>query len=295
MAVAANKAYFPIFNDGTYSVPNYGSDAFIHGFELKIPNSTSVWLSGGTKFTLDPGAARAFASNFVISYNPYSGPGLPQVMTVDLNNVGSLGCYPLPFSFLQSINPAEAFAVYVLGDSSGKKQTTAIVATGNNFLLPGYDTWRRIATILINGSSRELVQVTQSGTGTEREYVALQFLTGAGYGPTSFIEIPLSSGFYPWRSPMVTDVFYRMQLTSSDPSDYAAISPYNYADSTTRLPFTIQSPVGSNMLTQEAWIPVGKDANGRNIQYVVVSGSESSPFFGAQQCGWRESMGLQLV
>jgi hypothetical protein len=289
-----HPTFFPMFNNGTFSVPNYGSNPFLEGFELTItPTTSPTWLSGGTQFTLNPGAARDFTSDFVISYNPYSISGLPAKISVDLNNTGPGGCYPIAFQYVNIVAVSEALAVYVIGDSTGVNVTSAIVATGNNFLPPGYNKWRRVGTVLISNTTKQLIQVTQTGSGREREYVSLQRLTGAGYGPTLFFTIPLSNGAFPWSSPMVTHVLHRMDFSSSDPADYGVVTAYNYATVTANLPFTIQSPVGSGVLTQEAWVPVGKDNLNHNIQYVTVVGT--SPTLVLQQCGWRESMGLQLV
>lgn len=294
MAIPAHPTYFPMFNDGTFSVPYYGSNPFLEGFELTItPTASPVWTYGGTQFTLNPGAARDFTSDYVITYNPYVNSVLSSKISVDLNNTGPGGCYPVAFQYLNIVNTAEALAVYVIADSTGVNVTSAIVATGNNFLPPGYNKWRRVGTILLTGLTGQLLQVTQTGSGREREYVSLQRLTGAGYGPTVFFTIPLSNGTFPWSSPMATHVLHRMDFASSAPTDYGVVTAFNYATNTDRLPFTIQSPEGSNTLTQEAWVPVGKDNLNHNVQYVTVVGT--SPTLTLQQCGWRESMGLQLV
>ena len=159
--------FFPMFTNGTYSVPYYGSDPFITGYELTIPTGTA-WLSAGTKFTLKPGSARAFASDYVITYNPYLTPGLPELLNLDLNTTGPLGCFPVAFTYLNVNLQLEPLPVYVLGDSTGINPTTAIVSTGYNFLPPGYNQWRRVGTIVLNNISRQLTQITQSGTGNTR-------------------------------------------------------------------------------------------------------------------------------
>ena len=288
-----HPTFYPMFNNGTYSVPDYSSNPFLEGFELTItPTASPVWLSGGTKFTLNPGAARSFTNDYVISYNPYSSAQLPSQISVDLNNSGPGGCYPKAYKYVNITAFLEALAVYVIGDSTGVNVTSAIVATDNNFLPPGYDRWRRVGTILINNGSRQLAQITQRGSGRDREYIGLQRLAGANYGPTTFFPIPLSNGTLPWSSPMVTDVLYRLSFSSSDPSDYAAITAFGFASDTSLLPFTIQSPVAGTLM-QEAWIPVGRDALNHNVQYVTVVGG--SPVLATSQMGWRESMGLQLV
>ena len=294
MSIPVHPTFYPMFNNGTSSVPFYGSNPFLEGFELTItPTPSPAWTFGGTQFTLNPGSARDFTSDFVIAYNPYSISGLPAQITVDLNNTGPGGCYPKAFEYIHLVGQSEALAVYVIGDSSGVNVTSAIVATDNNFLPPGYDKWRRVGTILVVAATRQLMQITQRGSGREREYVSLQRITGASYGPTTFFTIQLSCGTLPWSSPMVTDVLHRLSFTASDPSDYAAITAFNFATATTALPFTIQSPVGSGTLIEQYWIPVGKDALNHNIQYVTVVGA--GPTLETAQMGWRESMGLQLV
>lgn len=288
-----HPTYFPMFNNGTFSVPFYGSNPFLEGYELTItPTATPTWTFGGTQFTLNPGAARDFTSDYVIAYNPYSVSGLPAQIAVDLNNTGPGGCYPTAFQYIHIVSTAEALAVYVIGDSTGVNVTSAIVATGNNFLPPGYNKWRRVGSVVLSASTKQLVQLTQTGSGREREYVSLQRLTGGSYSPTVFFPIPLSSSTFPFGSPMVTHILQRMDFDSSDPSDYAAITAFNFATDTTLLPFTIRSPAAGTLI-EEAWIPVGKDANGFNIQYVTVVGT--SPTLNVGQFGWRESMGLQLV
>jgi hypothetical protein len=282
----------PTFISGVSLVPDYSSNPFISGYEMVIKNPGSVWQQGGTIVSLKPGSARAFNSQFIITFNPYLISSPSPTLDIDITKLGALGCYPRPLSDFVLGLQINTFNVYVLGDSSGINPTTAIICTGNNFLLPGYDKWRKVATAIINGSFNQLYQITQTGSGIERDYVSLQFFSGSGYGPTTFFPIPYGNG----SSPFYTHILMRRSFAAASVTDFAAVSQYNFG-TIDKLSYIIQSPATSGdssaVLQDEVWIPFGKDENGSNVLYLTVFGAGSS--LGIFNCGWREYNGLQAL
>lgn len=152
-------------------VAYYGTDPYLSGYKLTHLSTTQV--------TLGAGAARSYDSNWVISF-PGNLAGVPDTLTLDTTQVGALGCSPVLMSDAAPVNNT-SFGVYVLGDSSGKNDTTAVIATGDNFLLPGYDKWRRVGVVQNVGGSDNLVYMVQTGLGVERKYLlnsALAIISG---------------------------------------------------------------------------------------------------------------------
>lgn len=273
--------------------PDYSSEPFISGYEIVLGPS-SVWRQGGTKFSIKPGSARAYNCGFNIVFNPFGISNTAPVLEVDISNLGALGCYPTPYAELDLAPTDNTFGVYILGDTSGVNPTTAVVATGNNFLLPGYNVWRRIGAILIDGTYLQLIQYTQTGSSVDREYVTLQYFTGSGYGPTEFFEIPFIR--HSTESPFATEVLISRQFRASALTDYASLTQFNYGD-TSKAPYIIKNPVVTGEDTpyvqDQVWLQFGKNEDGKNALYVSVIGDSS--FLDIFICGWRESLGLQAI
>jgi hypothetical protein len=271
------------FTNGTLSAPYYGSEPFISGFELE--------LTGDRTFTLSPGSARAFTSDFVISYDPYTVPNLPPKLTVDLNTTGALGCYPTPLANL-NITDWTSYGVYLLGDTSNTNPPTVIVATGNNFMLPGYQVWRRVGTIYIAHNTLNLLKLTQAGAGNTRTYNLTDEFGSANYGPASFFLVPLSTGRAPCNPSITTHATFSRGLIAGSTDSYGAISTTDDPISV-RLPFTMRSTVPFIQLRDQVTVPVSLDENGNSAVYVTVSGVDTS--FNVAFIGWTEDLQLQAI
>lgn len=149
------------------SIPNLGTYAFVQGLEITT--------SGATTFTVAPGSARDLTTDWVMSFLPNQG-GNGSLIEVDVTKVGVNGCYP--FSPIDlNIFYNTIYGVYLIGNSSGTNQDVAVVvATGDNFLPPGYNTYRRIGLIYIEGTSYpgnvlgNINPILQSGSGNDRMY-----------------------------------------------------------------------------------------------------------------------------
>lgn len=175
------------------TIPNYASDPFVSGLELTVLSLTT--------FRINPGAARALTNDFILQY-PSFGTNQPGTITVDVTKIGLNGCYPKPLN--ASILPFNtAFGVYIVGDSTGgqtngvSNSVGIIVATGDNFLPPGYNSYRRIGFIYISGPEAlygplgTIYPWVQSGSSMDRLY-ALQSSRVVISGGTSTTFAPVS-------------------------------------------------------------------------------------------------------
>lgn len=149
-------------------VPDFSSNPFVTGFELAV--------TGNFTFTVQPGAARALTSDFVIEYPSFI-PNLPAVITADVSTVGLNGCFPHSIASL-GLADHTMFGVYIIANSAGTTggslnsniAPAVVVATGNNFLPAGYDVFRRIGYVLIDDANGHLIFMEQSGRGNDRQY-----------------------------------------------------------------------------------------------------------------------------
>lgn len=271
----------PSFPNGDPAA-DYSSDPFINGFALNIVSDTT--------FTLSAGTARAYASSEVIFF-PANSANEPGLTTVNISTVGKLGCYPHSLASL-GLTAETSFGIYILGDSSGKNSPTYVVATGDHFLVPGYNIWRRIGAVLIANSTLFLIPMSQTGLGNERTYVLRSPIAGAAYGPTNFFEAPLSigSGFC---NPFFNEegLFIR-ELTSANLTDYGSISTFNSVTFGVKPPFSIVSPATGSPLRDEVWVQTGRIASG-SVVYITVSGAGAIMAVGIT--GFKEYMGLQAI
>lgn len=278
--------YFqPKFTNGTYAVPDYSIDPFVAGLSLKI--------TGLTTFTLSPGSAKAFSSNNVIQFNPMLTPGFGPTLNLDISTTGPLGCFPVPLSQFNFSGVNVAFGVYIIGDTGGIAKTTAIIATGDNFLPTGYNVWRKIGTVYVNNSTLQLYPLAQEGYSNERKYTANEHFPGTTYGPTSFFIIPLGVAG-PCSAQFATDAIYQRIFIPNAVTDYAALSTLN-SGTVADLSYLIQSPAAGAgaQMADEVEIPIGVDVNGNAAIYVSVVGAGAQLI--ARQIGWKESMGLQAI
>ena len=234
-------AYFLPSPTNFSSLPFLGSNAFVSGLEMNVISMT--------QFTINPGAARDLISDFVISFSPYSAGGTP-VLTVDVSTRGLNGCYPyLPNDLNQSINIV--YPVYIVGNTAGNVNTAIIVATGDEFLPPTMNAYRRIGWIYINSATSAFPGTidawTQSGSGNDRSYVLTnqrhRLISGTQTGFTSFSLTSgsgVENGVVPPK-PNVT-VFCTAYMTVVSAGTGANIS-YTSASQSFISPIYIRNPV----------------------------------------------------
>lgn len=269
--------YFQPQKLGITNAPaDYSSDPFIYGFELNI--------TGNTTFLIRPGIARAYSSNFSITSN--------KAQFLDISTVGPLGCYPWALDVL-NLSDRTSFNVYVIAASSGVTTlpVTFVVATGDNFLLPGYDTWRKIGTVHIDNSPLVLFPMTQSGSGNSREYIFRDPIPGSAYGPTTFFPLPLSIGAGPCNPFFTDEGLFIRELHATNIGDYGSISTLNTINAGGKPIFTLVAPGFNSVFRDEIWIQTALVASG-SIVYITVSGAVQ---FLVSVAGWREYMGLQAI
>lgn len=150
--------------------PDYSSSDFVTGLKMTHTSNTT--------FTISSGAAKAYNSNFIIAM-PASNPETAFSVTVNTDMLGAFGCYPhLPAIAAPTHNTS--FGVYILGNTKGTTNgsrvssntisPTVIVATGDNFLLPGYDTYRRIGTVWFTAGTNHLIYTNVTGCNNTRNY-----------------------------------------------------------------------------------------------------------------------------
>lgn len=178
----------------------YGTAAGITGFEIA--------LAGATTFTVNAGGAAAENNGDGIVY-PSLQSGLPGIITVDISllaEAGSIsgnlvspgvsGVFPVSIASL-GLASDTTFPVYILGDDSGKNVPIAVVATGNNFLVPGYSSFRRIGWIFVDSATSNLVRFVQSGSFSDREYMftnPIPVLSGGSATTATLIDLSLGDG-----------------------------------------------------------------------------------------------------
>jgi hypothetical protein len=175
-------------------INNYAQAAAVSGFKLAITSATTA--------TLQPGFAQASNTGFGIYY-PSGEPNQPGIITIDTSVTGANGCYPNPLSGLGLAN-ATTFGVYVLGDDAGTVAasgsqtagTVAVIATGNNFLLPGYTSYRRVGLVRID-TSGNLIPMVQAGNSNDRNYMfadAVRVLTTGSATTPTLVDLTVGDG-----------------------------------------------------------------------------------------------------
>lgn len=188
------------------AVPGYQSVPFVSGFEIKYLTTTT--------FSVAPGCARSLCNNNIIQFQSFSAT-VPSSITVDITDVGVNGCYPVSIDSL-GLSDFTMFPVYAITASSGVKAsgvantiaggTTTIsgpgiiVATGNNFLPDGYDSYVRIGWVYIKDTDSTIIEMTQSGHNNERVYILsnpFAALTDGGATTATVVDLTAGDGPIP--------------------------------------------------------------------------------------------------
>ena len=159
-------AYFIPQPTAFSTMVNYNSFPGVSGYHLDFLSSTQMFLN--------PGYARAMNNDFSIIY-PGTSANTSGSILLDITKVGPGGCFPFAMPDLSLTNDT-VYGIYVIAKSSGTSNGTdtplvsAIIATGDNFLPSGYDSFRRVGLCYISSSTNELIKWIQSGVTNERQY-----------------------------------------------------------------------------------------------------------------------------
>ena len=231
-------AYFIPAPTAFNTVPSYSSFPGVSGFRLEVASTTTL--------TLGPGFARAYANDAPLFYSPNL-PGLPGNITIDITTVGAGGCYPRLIADA-SLTSKTVFGVYVIGNSSGLSGTlstaapvSAVLATGNNFLPTGYDSFRRVGLAYVDNATGLLIAWKQTGNANDREYWlqdgVLAVDAGSATSPTNVDLTEVDGVIMPGRPSMVK---MQLMLATTGAGQEGFVQPVGLTSST-MTPVAIQA------------------------------------------------------
>lgn len=270
-------------------IPDFQSSAFVNGFELAI--------TGDTLFTVQPGMARAMASDFVIAYPSFSA-NLPAEIEVDIAEVGPNGCFPVSIDSL-ALADKTMFGVYAIAKSSGttggslnaELATAIVVATGNNFLPAGYDVFRRIGLVYVDDATGFLIYMAQSGHANERIYRLNEGpLALSGGNATVQTELDLTAGDGIIRPGSGTNAILGLVINGFAGSSYLQLWPTDNLDGNGTA--GLVTPAATETMSAEGSIIVGQNALGNAaIDYLVDNAGTTASIVVA---GFVDSLGLNL-
>lgn len=266
--------------NGISVVASYATDPFLVGYHIDHLSTTTIRLSAG--------GARAYANNFEIVL-----PGndsLQNALTLDVTTVGALGCSPVLMSAAAPTDNT-SFGVYVLGDSSGKNSTTAVIATGNDFLLDGYDSWRRVGMVQNNGGADTLVFMVQSGLGMERKYLmsSAYSLLSSGNDLT-LTEVNCTTGDGPCHPEFNTELGLHIEFTPNAAASIVDIQP-STAPVPSIIPVRYQVAAAAQGITN---IVMPSEVNAGNVSFFYQT-SSASDSVDINLYSFEESMGLYAL
>lgn len=287
--------FIPAPSSSAFSiVPSFESAPFVSGFELAV--------TGNTTLTVQPGMARALTSSQVIAYPSYSA-SVPGTVTVDISTVGENGCYPNSIASL-GLTYNTLFPLYACFDSSGTAINSSnksvngpgfcfVVATGNNFLPAGFDSFRRIGWVPVAQSTGYVLPFAQAGNGNEREYLYQDPVTLLSAGnATTATEIKLSyqTGMVP--AGQTGKVNLNVALTGNAAGSYVYLEPYGLTAGS-RATTVLETTTASQVLATNIDMVYGVDASGNaSITYLVDNSSSAVTIYLA---GFTDSLNNLLV
>ena len=276
------------------TVPSYQGVPFVSGFRIIV--------TGNTTFTVSPGACRALTSTNIIQFPSFSA-GLPALLTVDVSTVGANGCYPNSIASL-GLTHNTTYGVYICSVSSGTVASSStpsvttgapivVVATGNNFLPAGYDTFRRIGLVQIAHSTGYLIPMTQSGHQSERVYTLQDpFVALSAGASTTPAVIDLTANDAPIVPNQYVDVILNVEITPNAADGYVCVEPGTLTAGTVS-PLQIFGSVAAHKNSSYARVTATPNATtgNANIQYFVDNGSSASTI---NVIGFVDSIGNSL-
>lgn len=189
-------AYFIPAPTAFATVPNYSSLPWVTGYHLDFLSTTQMFLNAG--------GARAHANDFAIVY-PGTDSNASSDLLLDITAVGPGGCYPKAVSSLTLANNT-VFGIYVIAKSSGTSNGTdgplvsAVIATGDNFLPPGYDVYRRVALCYIDSATKLLIKWIHSGETNDKQYALqdpVQVVTAGSAVAFTNVDLTANNGVVP--------------------------------------------------------------------------------------------------
>jgi hypothetical protein len=277
----------PTFTNGVQTYPSFSGAPYVTGFNMTI--------TGTSTLTLSQGSARSFTKSEAISYIAPSVIA-PSTLNIDASTVGALGCYPIS-GILAAPTYDTAFGVYVLSSTSqlttpGVQDLlpTAVIATGNNFLLPGYDIWRKVGTVIIEAGTNTVKPMTQSGNGDERTYLfqeAYEIVTAGAATSLTGINLSSATASYSVCNPaFVSKLLLQTQYTPTAASSILTLNTNSTAP--TNGAVLVKSSGTAQMIVDFEMVP-GLVSGNTEIYYKTTSGSDAVNIF---LSGFTESLGI---
>jgi hypothetical protein len=276
------------------TVPSFQAPPFVSGFRIIV--------TGNTTFTVAPGVCRALTSPSLIQF-PSFAAGIPATITVDVSTVGANGCYPNSIASL-GLSHNTVYGVYICSVSSGTLASSStpavttgapivVVATGNNFLPAGYDTFRRIGLVQIAHSTSYLIPMTQSGHMNERVYTLQDpFVALSAGGSTTPAVIDLTANDAPIVPNQYIDVVLNVEITPNAADGYVCVEPGALTAGTVSPTQIFGSVAGHKNSSYVRMTATPNSSTGNaNIQYFVDNSSSASTI---NVCGFVDSIGNAL-
>jgi hypothetical protein len=170
--------------------------------------------------------------------------------------------------------------------------TAFVVATGNNFLPPNMDMFRRVGWVYVAYSTGYIIAWDQFGQGTERTYLLQDPVTAiSGGSDTTATAIDLTNdsgvGVVP---PSVVSVNLNLSLTGAAAASYLYVEPYNLT-AASATPTKLVTTTASEPLATNVNILTGLNTSGdSSINYWVDSSSSATILV----AGFTESLGNTL-
>lgn len=258
----------------TSLVPNFSSFAGVSGYKLTQLTTSTLALSAGY--------ARAFSNNFVLEYASFV-TNLPNRIVLNISTVGAGGCFPTAISNL-TLASNTVYGIYVIANSLGTTggslnssvEVSAVIATGNDFLPPGYDSYRRVGLVYISSATKLIIPMAQSGNGTDRVYTLQDGVAAvsAGHGavPTA-VDLSINNGVVmPGKQ---SSVNFGLNLTATVANQFMWVEPFGLT-ATSVAPTLIQSPA-VGVIADNVEMAVGLNALGNaSINYLLSNAAATA-------------------
>jgi hypothetical protein len=272
------------------TVIDYSTFAGVNGFQLVA--------ASGTRMILLPGFARAATSGFGIFF-PGINPTAEGFINLDATLVGPGGCYPTNLANTAMANRT-VFGVYVIAQSSGttgaaqSPLVSAVIATGNNFLPPGYDVYRRVGLCYVDNITKEIIPMIQSGSSVDRSYTLQDGIPAISAGTdTTFTTLNLSTGDGVVPPILGTKVALEVILNAGAPGESVSIQPTGLSAVITA-PLTLTAPA-SGIISWSASIGAGAlgtgSITGAGIEYKISSNLSTATI---NVAGFNDSLNAEL-
>ena len=269
-------------SENSSAVANWSSHPFVTGYHL-IHGSVNT-------LSMTPGAARAYANDFVIS-NDGRLPGTNGNLQLDTTVVGLGGCSPVLMSEAAPVDNT-SFGVYVLGDTSGARPTAVVIATGDDFMPEGYDAWRRVGMVQNVGGTDDLVFMEQNGLGTERAYhlqSSIPLVVAGNF--TGFGIVDMTSGNAPCHPELTSHAIMSVEYTPALASNLFEMALAT-APAPTTWPVRLSSSVDAVTTHQSVVMYPEVNQNVVSVYYRVANIADSVDI---NLAGFTESLSVDVL